>query len=197
MTQKPIEPRPITKIHVVKRIQQPTTQQIKQVIEMFPNHLNSEIIEKVKVTEYFLKKIAKEHGLKKSPELISQISNSAAANRVNSAIVREEIRQQIYKEEREKIKAELYQEILKDNVKFDEDLRQYKQHQTDELRKTWARRRMEDLVGKAFRCMMKKGELQRKTVHLGFETITIMQVAPSTDPTTKEDVLALAQSIRV
>ena len=197
MTQKPIEPRPITKIHVVKKIQQPTPQQIKQVIEMFPNHLNTEIIEKVKVTEYFLKKIAKEHGLKKSPELISQISNSAAANRVNSAIVREEIRQQIYKEEREKIKAELYQEILKDNVKFDEDLKQYKRHQEDEQLKTWNRRRMDDLVGKAFRCMMKKGELQRKTVHLGFETITIMQVAPSTDPTTKDDVLALAQSIRV
>lgn len=197
MTQKPIEPRPITKIHVVKRIQQPTPQQIKQVIEMYPTHLNTEIIEKVKVTEYFLKKIAKEHGLKKSPELISQISNTAAANRINSAIVREEVRQQIYKEEREKIKAELYQEILKDNVKFDEDLKQYKRHEEDEQLKTWTRRRMDDLVGKAFRCMMKKGELQRKTVHLGFETITIMQVAPSTDPTTKEDVMALAQSIRV
>jgi hypothetical protein len=197
MTQKPIEPRPITKIHVVKRIQQPTEQQIQQVIEMYPTHLNTEIIEKVKVTEYFLKKIAKEHGLKKSPELVSQISNTAVANRVNSAIVRDEIRQQIYKEEREKIKAELYQEILKDNAKFDEDLKQYKRHEEDEQLKTWTRRRIDDLVGKAFRCMMKKGELQRKTVHLGFETITIMQVTPSSDPTTKEDVLALAQSIRV
>ena len=200
MNKKPIEPRPITQLRIVNKVNQPTEAQIKQVIEMYPNHPNAEIMIKAQVSLYFLRKIVKEHGLQKSDEFTHAVG-LLAAEKKNDAVkdknLREEIRQQIIKEEREKIRAELYEEMVNNASKFHEDVERHDQNKQDEETKTWTRRHIDGLIVKAFKLMDKRGELLPKTIKLGESTIHIVSVEPNKEPSNREDIIKLAQSFAV
>ena len=200
MNKKPIEPRPITQIRIVNKVSQPTEAQIKQVIEMYPNHTNAEIVEKTKVTAYFLRKIATQYNLQKSEEFTYAVSQMACEKKndtLKEKNLREEIRQQIIKEEREKIRAELYEEMANNATKFQEDVERHNQNKQDEETKTWNRRHIDGLIVKAFKLMDKRGELLPKTIKLGESTIHIVSVSPNKEPSNREDIIKLAQSFAV
>ena len=200
MNKKPIEPRPITQIKVVYKVNQPTQEQIERVIKMYPNHTNAEIMDKTHVNLYFLRKIVKEHGLQKSDEFIHAVGQLASEKKndvVKEKNLRKEIRQQIYKEEREKIRAELYEEMVNNATKFHEDVERHNQNEQAEEMKTWTRRHIDGLIVKAFKLMDKKGELLPKTIKLGESTIHIVSVEPNKEPSNREDIIKLAQSFAV